>query len=183
MVKLHQEAGKAMTAAMNAAAPSPRYTCSNAAVSLYIAPATAQDYAFSKNFGAGKWNVLSYTVEVGSTGLGGFRPDEAEYQTVERGANAGLLALLYEAANACAIATAVYGDRDHPDVRFLREVRDVRLRRTASGAVRRPLVAGYGRAGPPAAARLQRHPSAAAAVRTGVIAPFVRLLRGLLRDD
>ena len=183
VVKLHQEAGKAMVTAMNAAAPSPRYTCSNAAVGLYIAPATSQDYAFSKNFGAGKWNILSFTIEVGTSGLGAFRPDEAEYQTIEKGANAGLLALLYEAADACAIATAVYGDRDHPDVRFLREVRDVRLRRTRLGRlVRRPLVAGYARAGPPAAARLQRHPNAADAVRAGVIAPLVRVLRALLGD-
>ena len=183
LLKLHQEAGRAMVTAMNTAEPSPWYLCQASSVGLYIAPATSSDYAFSRNFGAGKWNVLSYTVEVGGRFNGGFRPTEAEYLGIERGANAGFLALLYETANACAIATAVYGDRDHPDVRFLRELRDVRLRRTPLGRlVRRPLVAGYARLGPPAAARLQRRPAAARAVQAGVIAPLVRVLRAALRD-
>lgn len=183
LLRLHQEAGRAMVTAMTAAEPLSGYAFKNAAASLYIAPATSQDYAFSRNFGAGRWNILSLTVEVGSSGLGGFRPAEAEYLGIERAANAGLLALLYEAANACAVATVVYGDRDHPDVRFLRELRDVRLRRTRLGRlVRRPLVAGYARVGPPAAARLQRHPAVADALRGGVIGPLVRVLRTALRD-
>jgi curved DNA-binding protein CbpA/ssDNA-binding Zn-finger/Zn-ribbon topoisomerase 1 len=54
----------------------------------------------------------------------------------------------------CFVATAVYGDYDHPDVRRLRRFRDETLRHTAWG---RAFIASYYRHGSSLAERLERH--------------------------
>ena len=71
----------------------------------------------------------------------------------------------------CFVATACYGDFDHPDVAALRRWRDEALLPTPAG---RCFVRLYYAAGPALARALARHPRLAAAVRRRVLAPLVR---------
>ncbi|HSP36151.1 MAG TPA: S8 family serine peptidase [Frankiaceae bacterium] len=86
----------------------------------------------------------------------------------------------------CFVATAVYGNADHPDVRLLREWRNAHLEPGARGrwAMSR-LQQTYERVGPPAATRLQRHPGLAAVLRKrlfGVLARWLARHDGWRRD-
>lgn len=76
----------------------------------------------------------------------------------------------------CFVATAAYGDADHPDVRALQWFRDTVLLPTAPG---RWLVALYYERGPGWAAALSEHPAALATVRGGlsVVADGIRAAR------
>ncbi|WP_432513058.1 M64 family metallopeptidase [Kineococcus sp. SYSU DK001] len=79
---------------------------------------------------------------------------------------------------ACFVASAVYADTTHPDVVWLRDWRDRRLRPGARGRTgARALVAVYGRVGPPAARHVQRHPALARLLRDRVLGPAVGLAR------
>jgi murein tripeptide amidase MpaA len=82
----------------------------------------------------------------------------------------------------CFIAGAAYRDAGHPDVQFLRDVRDRQLRGSAPGrAFAACLIAVYSRVGPAAAGWLQRRPRAAIAVRCGLLRPLVAALRRVSR--
>jgi hypothetical protein len=101
--------------------------------------------------------------------------------------HAALLALLKVAVAAapkppptkkCLIATATLGDPAHPDVVYLRSLRDDRLRATARGARAADLLDRVYYSFSPAVARyLDRHPRARTAVRVAVIRPLVAALR------
>lgn len=69
----------------------------------------------------------------------------------------------------CFVATAVYGDYDHPDVRQLRRFRDETLRHAAWG---RTFIAWYERHGPGLAERLEGHRTLRRGIRW-VLAQFV----------
>jgi hypothetical protein len=71
----------------------------------------------------------------------------------------------------CFVATAAWGDYDHPLVRDLRAFRDTVLQRTPAG---RRLILAYYAVSPTAASWLARHPSARAATRV-VLTPVARL--------
>jgi ribosomal protein L37AE/L43A len=73
----------------------------------------------------------------------------------------------------CFIATAVYGDYDHPDVVQLRAFRDSHL---APHALGRAFIRMYYQHGPGWAKRLKRYPRVSGWVRR-VLASFVHLLR------
>jgi hypothetical protein len=60
-----------------------------------------------------------------------------------------------QASGSCFVATACFGDYDHPTVRVLRQFRDQSLVRTATG---RRLVSLYYRLGPRLAAHVERSP-------------------------
>jgi hypothetical protein len=73
----------------------------------------------------------------------------------------------------CYIATACYGDADHPDVAALRRFRDITLQRSAPGRV---FITAYERLSPPLAARLGPQQWFGRAIRHGLLEPFVRRL-------
>lgn len=75
----------------------------------------------------------------------------------------------------CFIATACYGDYDHPDVLALRRFRDDRLLPSPAG---RALVALYYAVSPPLAARLEGMPGPAGFLRRRILAPLARRVRG-----
>jgi hypothetical protein len=78
-------------------------------------------------------------------------------------------------ANAgCYIATACYGDYDHPHVRVLRRFRDERLARTARG---RLAVRLYYAVSPALASHLGRHPRITSLIRRRMLEPLVERLR------
>lgn len=70
----------------------------------------------------------------------------------------------------CYIATACYGDYDHPDVKVLRRFRDKRLARTAAG---RLAVKTYYALSPALASHLGRYPHLAGLIRRKVLEPLV----------
>lgn len=148
--------------------------------------------------------VFSFTFECGRARDGGFRPDAAtEYPKVEREVGMGLAAFLKFAATwhapvpapsggpaptpparkgKCFIATACYGSPFHPQVEFLRDLRDREIRATDLG--RR--VAGivdrvYYSFSPQVADVLERRPALRKLVRFGVVAPVAGFLRGCAR--
>ena len=79
-----------------------------------------------------------------------------------------------DAKKGCFIATACYGDYEHPAVREFRWFRDTRMRQTTWG---RLLVRSYYQCSPPIARFLQDKPAVAALVRRYLLAPILRVLR------
>ncbi len=78
----------------------------------------------------------------------------------------------------CFVAGAVYGDRNHPDVRALQRWRDRHLARGARGRpAMRLLVAAYGRVGPHLATAAHRHAWLARLFRRWLIAPAATAAR------
>ena len=95
---------------------------------------SSDDYAFGHQFvDVGRAPMYSYTIEVGHKEELGFHPDYAapnnHYQKIEREVHAGLIEFLMTAVRwcrLCVISTAVYGSETHPNVEFLRRLRDDR---------------------------------------------------------
>ena len=138
---------------------------------------------------------------------GGFAPDYVKhYPKIEREIHAALWGFLTAVAatgvqpasappqpsppapepsassDSCFIAGAAYRDAAHPDVLFLRDVRDRQLRSSALGrAFAAGLVAVYSRVGPAGARWLRGRPRAASAVRGGVLCPLVGALARVSR--
>ena len=147
-------------------------------------------YAFSRQFvDTTRAPIYAFTIEVGEDEEGGFHPDYAapnnQYQKIEREVHAAAAAFLTAAVywgKWCLIATAAYGSDAHPDVVFLRTLRDDELRSTRFG---RRVVAALERiyySFSPATARyLIRRPRASRLVRTAVVHPVVVILRLLAR--
>jgi murein tripeptide amidase MpaA len=82
----------------------------------------------------------------------------------------------------CFIAGAAYRDDAHPDVMFLRDVRDRQLRGSAPGRLFAVgLIAIYSRVGPAAAGWLGDRPRAVTAVRYGFLRPLIAALRRVSR--
>jgi hypothetical protein len=149
--------------------------------------------------------VMAFTIEAGGNpklGAGydenGFAPDPVKhYPKIEREIHAALWGFLTAVAatnvqppsappqpatttssTLCFIAGAAYRDPAHPDVTFLRDVRDRQLRSSAPGrAFAAGLIAAYSLVGPPAASWLARRPRVAAAVRRALLEPLVAVLR------
>jgi len=171
-----------------------------------VVTGSSNDYCFSRWFtaasaGAPISPVMAFTVEAGgdvklggSNDEGGFAPHYVNfYPKIEREIHAALWGFLTAVAavnfappeappapggSTCFIAGAAYGDGTHPDVLFLRDVRDRQLGASAAGrAFGAGLTAVYSRLSPPAAAWLTRRPWAAAAVRDFLLHPLVAVLR------
>jgi hypothetical protein len=152
---------------------------------------SSDDYATSRQFvDPSRAPVFAFTFETGDQLDRGFHPDygnpPGSYHKIERETHAGLVGLLsFLAAPAssptgCLIATATMGTPDHPDVAFLRELRDVRLRATPAGArAAAALDRVYYSFSPAVAAYLSRHDRARTAVRALAIRPLVATLRRL----
>jgi hypothetical protein len=68
---------------------------------------------------------------------------------------AGKLRIESRSGTTCFVATAAYGDPDHPDVVFLRTFRDSKLKANAAGRV---FIAFYWKVGPVAAKIVSRFP-------------------------
>jgi hypothetical protein len=86
---------------------------------------------------------------------------------------------LSERVGGCFVATACFGDEDHPAVLVLREFRDTSLRRRPSG---RSFVAWYYRTSPTYAKIIEDRPYVRATVRL-LLAPLVLLARLAIRID
>jgi Zinc carboxypeptidase len=182
-----------------------RYKVMSAA-DLYVTSGSSQDYCFARWFTAATSGtpirpVMSFTVEVGGDvrqgsdyDEGGFTPDYVKnYPKLEREIHVAAWAFLTAVAasnvqpasappppakSGCFVAGAVYGDALHPDVVFLRDVRDRQLRAGTGGRLFATALAGlYGRVGPAMADRLEPYPAARRVVRGGLVRPFVRALR------
>jgi hypothetical protein len=77
----------------------------------------------------------------------------------------------------CFVASAVYGNSEHPNVQVLRDWRDAHLAPGARGRMAmQALVRGYALVGPPMARLVDAHPWFAKLVRERVLAPFVARL-------
>jgi hypothetical protein len=145
-----------------------------------------------------RFPIYAFTMESGHDSDGQFwpLPDPArnQFRKVQREIQFAVLGLLKYAANwtapsigtgggildrICYIATAVYGDPDHPDVRFLRRLRDVELPGTRLGlALAERFNRFYYRAGPVAARWLEPRPFWGSVVRRFAIRPAVWFFRG-----
>jgi hypothetical protein len=188
-----------------------RYTVKSAA-DLYVTSGSSQDYCFSRWFtqaaqGTPIKPVMSFTIEVGGDPKegadhdeGGFTPDYVKhFPKLEREIHVAAWAFLTAVAatnmvpasappapaatSNCFVAGAAYGDPLHPDVVFLRDLRDHQLRAgTLGDAFATALVAVYGQVGPPLADRVGPHPTTRRAVRGALLAPFVRTLRRVSRS-
>ena len=78
----------------------------------------------------------------------------------------------------CFVASAVYGDEAHPDVRLIRSWRDRSLARGgARAAAMRGLAAAYHKVGPPMGEAVGRHPWLARLMRNRVFRPAVAAAR------
>jgi hypothetical protein len=95
-----------------------------------------------------------------------------------RGAISGRINQSLFALDDCVVATAVYGDRQHPDVVALRDWRDRRLEpdHPARPAMT-TAVAVYRTLGPPVARWLAQRPDLALPIRDRLLAPLARTLR------
>jgi Zinc carboxypeptidase len=150
---------------------------------------TSHDYAFSRQFiETSRAPIYALAMEVGHHEEGGFHPDYTspnnQYQKIEREVHAAAIELLLTAVRwcrYCVIATAAYEGADHPDVKFLRSLRDQELRSTPFGA---RIVAAMERVyysfAPPIARLLFRRPRARALARTLAVRPTVYCLRALV---
>lgn len=74
----------------------------------------------------------------------------------------------------CFIATACYGDIDHPDVDVFRAWRDARLQATPCG---RAFIRAYYAVSPPLASAIARLPRLARLIRSIFLEPLARRLR------
>jgi hypothetical protein len=157
----------------------------------------SDDYACSRQFLlANREPIFAYTLETGSDEEGGFHcdydPAAGHFRKINREIHGALVALLMTAATSplpkpagggpCLVATATMGDPAHPDVVFLRALRDERLRSTARGArIAELLDRVYYSFSPAVAQYLRAHPKARAAVRRGLVRPLTAVLRALTR--
>ncbi len=148
--------------------------------------------------------VFSYTFECGRFEDGYFQPDVAkEYPKVEREVGMGLATFLAYAANwhapipppppappppppapksgshsLCFIATACYGSPLHPQVKFLRDLRDLEINTTEFGRrIMRIVEAVYYSFSASAAEHLRRHPLACTLVRVAIVEPTIYVIR------
>ncbi len=150
----------------------------------------SDDYAFSRQFiDTTRAPIYAFTVEVGDDEEGGFHPDYSapanQYQKIEREVHAAAAAFLTAAVywgKWCLIATAAYGSDAHPDVVFLRTLRDEELRSTRFGrGVVTVLERIYYSFSPATARYLITRPRASRLVRTAAVHPVVIMLRLLAR--
>lgn len=153
--------------------------------------------------------MYSFTFECGRGTDGGFHPNATtEYPKIEREVGMGLAAFLKYAAawhapvpapapapvptplpqpsqtggRCCFIATAVYGSPSHPQVQFLRDLREREVKATAFGRrVMRVVDRAYYSFSPQVARYLERRPVVRALVRVGAVAPAIGLIRGSAR--
>jgi Zinc carboxypeptidase len=159
-------------------------------------PGCLDDYACSRQFVLpNRLPIFAYTLETGHAEEQQFHcaytNPPNHFRKINRETHAALLGLLKIAVSSplpkppssgpCLIATAVMGDQTHPDVVFLRALRDQRLRASPRGAHVAELLDRIYYSFSPAVARyLEGHPRARTAVRGGVIRPLVAVLRRLL---
>ncbi|MEU4644831.1 M14 family zinc carboxypeptidase [Micromonospora sp. NPDC023814] len=160
----------------------------------------SDDYACSRQFVlANRQPIFAYTLETGHAEEQGFHCNYADppghFRKINREIHAAVTALLRVAARSplpasggggggCLIATAALGHPDHPDVRYLRHLRDGRLRATPRGARAADALDRVYYSFSPAVARLlRRHRRARTAVRVGLIRPLVATLRLILGPD
>jgi hypothetical protein len=162
----------------------------------------SDDYACSRQFLLpDRRPIFAYTLETGQAEEQQFHcaytDPPSHFRKINREIHAALAALLTIAATSplpkppsssgstknCLIATATMGDAGHPDVVFLRELRDVRMRATPRGDRAADLINRVYYSFSPAVARyLTHHARARDLVRDAVIRPLVATLRRLLGD-
>lgn len=148
----------------------------------------SDDYAFSRQFiDTSRAPMYSLTVETGEDEENGFHPDYTapnnHYQKIEREIYAAVIAYATAAVRFCKwclIATAAYGSRAHPDVEFLRALRDRELRSTRYGSrvveILEPVYYSFS----PAVARfLVPRRRCRLLVRAAIVRPLVVTLRAL----
>jgi hypothetical protein len=156
----------------------------------------ADDFACSRQFVLpSRMPVFSYTLETGHAEEQQFHcaytDPPGHFKKINREIHAALLALLKIAVTSplpkpassgpCLIATATMGEANHPDVVFLRALRDERLRSTPGGARIADLLDRIYYSFSPSVARyLRERPRARTIVRVGVIRPLVTVLRRVL---
>jgi hypothetical protein len=148
--------------------------------------ATTVDYAFSRQFtDPTRSPMYALAMEVGSAEENGFHPDYTSpnnhYEKIEREVFASCLEFATAAARWCKwclIATAAYGDHRHPDVEFLRDLRE-RVRQSSRPAARAVAAAErvYYSFSPAVARFLIPRPRCRALVRVAVVRPVVTILR------
>jgi hypothetical protein len=145
--------------------------------------ATTVDYAFSRQFtDPARSPMYALAMEVGAAEENGFHPDYSapnnHYLKIEREVFASCLEFATTAARWCKwclIATAAYGDHTHPDVEFLRDLRErVRQSHPRGVAVLERVYYSFS----PAVARfLIARPRCRKLVRVAVVRPIVMILR------
>ncbi|MCC2313611.1 M14 family zinc carboxypeptidase [Cellulomonas xiejunii] len=157
------------------------------------------DYACSRQFVLpNRKPVFAYTLEAGQAEEQMFHcaytDPPGHFRKINREIHAALTSLLTVAARSplpapggggrrCLIATATLGDANHPDVLYLRELRDVRMRATPRGDRAADMLNRvYYSFSPAVAAYLTRHARVRRIVRGGVIRPLVGALRRVLGD-
>ncbi|MCG5219244.1 M14 family zinc carboxypeptidase [Streptosporangium soli] len=158
----------------------------------------SDDYACSRQFlNPARQPLFAYTLEMGHLEEQFFHCDYRDvpghFRKINREIHAALFGLFKVVVTSaqptppepplqrvCLIATATLGDPAHPDVRYLRHLRDERLRATPAGAKAADLLDRVYYSFSPAVARhLEGHPRARAIVRALVIRPLVAALRRL----
>ena len=155
----------------------------------------SDDYACSRQFLlANREPIFAYTIETGHPEEQAFHCDYSaaagHFRKINREIHGALLALLMTAATSplpkpaggspCLIATATMQDPAHPDVVFLRALRDERLRSTPRGArIADAIDKIYYSVSPAVARYLREHRWARVAVRTALIRPLAVTLRAL----
>lgn len=157
-----------------------------------VGPLTANsaDYIFSRQFtDPTRAPVYALAMEVGHAEEGGFHPDytspKNQYQKIEREVYAACIAFCMAAVRGChlcLIATAAYDDHRHPDVEFLRDLRD-RVRQSSERAARIVAVLErvYYSFSPAVARFLIGRRRCRAVVRHAVVRPLVLSLKVLTR--
>jgi len=149
---------------------------------------SSDDYAFSRQFAdTARSPAYAFTMEVGADEEGLFHPDYTapanQYQKIEREVYAGVTEFLVAAVRwcrFCLIATAAYGSENHPDVVFLRTLRDDELRSTRFGRrVVTALERAYYGFSPATARFLLPRRRTRRLVRAAVVHPGVVILRAL----
>lgn len=146
------------------------------------------DYCMARQFiDSSRAPIFALAMEVGLDEENKYHPDYAapnnHYQKIEREVFASVIEFLMAAVRFCKyclIATAAHGSDTHPDVMFLRHLRDHELRSTRYGSrVVDVLERIYYSFSPAVARFLTPRPRSRALVRNGVVRPATWLLRGL----
>lgn len=149
---------------------------------------TSDDYTFSRQFiDTSRAPMYAFTLEAGEDEENAFHPDYTapnnHYQKIEREIYAAVIAYATAAVRWCKwclIATAAYGSPAHPDVEFLRNLRDVELRSTTYGSrVVAVLERVYYSFSPAVARFLMPRRRCRLLVRTAIVRPVVVTLRAL----
>jgi hypothetical protein len=147
--------------------------------------------------------VFSYTFECGRDSDGKFWPDpKKEYPKIEREVGMGLATLLSYAANWhapvlpppppptppppppsssgggwCSMTAVYLGEPLHPQLQFLRNLRDLEFKATPFGCrFLKPIEAVYWKFSPAIAPHLRQHPLLRKSVRTFLASPAVRMM-------